>query len=383
MWRSQGSVVREDLRNAAAQLVTRLLATLVLTLALPSLASAQVGGIAPSRDTEGGPTGARNIEGKTAWQLPVLWDQTVTVNSGRNQLTRDPSYIWWFTFRPRLVFQKNLSLGSQFFFNYEWTNTPEADFNRPGFYGGEVFWGDVRIDLAYTLPVRPWDMHFELVFNLRLPSSKFSRSRERILSPGIALDMSKRFDVLRGWALNLHTEYWGWIANSNVAVLDFNDYPCRIAPGGGGFLDNCFGENTAAKQFIALAGSTVLEPLDRFKIGTGFAIIWGQAFDVATATIDTLTGPVVLGDDSGNARWRTFANFSFFLSYGFTEYLRGIVAYDTWSAQPDSDGGRENYFYNENTRLVFSFEFLVERLYSSVSKARAARKAAKTLAELE
>ena len=364
--------------------MTRLL-TLVLigVTVFPAMVRAQVGAIAPIRDTEGGPIGARNIEDRLRWSFPVLWDQTITVNSFNedSQLTYDPSYIWWFTFRPRYELRDDLSVGAQFGFSYEWTNTPAADFNRPGFYGGEVFWEDVRLDVTYTLPWNPGEVHFEIGFNLRLPASKLSRARERILSPGVDLDVSRRFDVLKGLVLTGHAEYWGWFAKSNVATVDFNQYPCRLAPGGGGpLLDNCVGENAAIRHWIAAAFAVTLEPVKRFRLGTGFTGLWGKGFPLAEACTETLTGEVCVGDNSANSRWNTFANFSFFLSYDIASYLRTIVAYDTWSQQPDSDGDRENVFYNENTRIVISFELRLQNLYRVARDRRRAKRASSVVA---
>ncbi len=45
----------------------------------------------------------------------------------------------------------------------------------------------------------------------------------------------------------------------------------------------------------------------------------------------------------------------------------------SWAAQPRSDGGTENPFYNENSRLIFSLAFRTDGLYASTRDKRAAR----------
>ncbi len=353
---------------------------LCASLAMPSLAGAQRG---ERSDRETGSLDGSDDGVHTKWSLPIGWDQTVTVNTLNKgaQLTHDPHYIWWFNFGPRWEFRDDLSIGASFGFSYEWTNSVNSEFNRPGFYGRQTLWEDTRLDVKYTLPWEPGGVVFKTSGRLRLPTSKFSRSRERILSPGARLDARKRFSVLEGLNIGGWGEYWGWIAKSNVANLAFDDYPCRLAPAGGGpSIDNCVGEATAVRQWVRAGLSVSIEPVKRFTIGTRFDTIWGQGYGLSEACTDTLTGPVCLGDDSKNRHWRTFTDFAFNLSYAITDYLDGTLEYDTWSQLPDSDGGRENLFYNENTRIVLSFQLRVEDIYKTTKKRRSARKAKTALA---
>jgi hypothetical protein len=59
------------------------------------------------------------------------------------------------------------------------------------------------------------------------------------------------------------------------------------------------------------------------------------------------------------------------VGYDFTPYFSGGLSYDTWAAHPDSDGGRENPIYNENTRLIFTLTLRVDGMYASVRDKRA------------
>lgn len=381
MPRSPETVVDLFRRVVDPRDVARLLGLLLCAcLALPSSASAQRG---ERNDRELGSLDGSEEGVQTKWSLPISWDQTVTVNTLNKgaQLTHDPHYIWWFGVAPRWAFSDHLSIGARTGFSYEWTNSVDSEFNRPGFYGRQTLWEDTRLDVRYRLPWEPGGVVFATSGRLRLPTSKFSRSRERILSPGARVDVSKRFSVLEGLSIQGWSEYWGWIAKSNVANLAFDDYPCRLAPGGGGpAIDNCVGEFTAVRQWFRAGIGVSIEPVRRFTIGTRFDSLWGQGYGLSEACTSTLTGPVCIGDGSRNNHWRNFTDFALYLSYEITNYLDGTLEYDTWSQHPDSDGGRENAFYNENTRIVLSFSLRVEDIYKTTKKRRAARRAKTVLA---
>ena len=103
--------------------------------------------------------------------------------------------------------------------------------------------------------------------------------------------------------------------------------------------------------------------------------IWARGNDLAVGCVETLTGEVCLDDGSPNNQWRTFSNFRATIGYDIRRWFTLALSFDTWAVQPDSDGTRENPFYNENSRLIFRLTFRADGLYASTRDKRASRAA--------
>ena len=208
--------------------------------------------------------------------------------------------------------------------------------------------------------------------DIRLPTSKFSRSRERYIGPGVRGAVVRPFNVLAGMQLGAGVGFWGWFAGSNVVLAPEDIGPCRVGTiGATETLDSCFGATSAVRHWTRLSVFWTLVPVDRLAIGLRYRHLWGRGFDLATGCVDTLTGPVCLDDGGPNNRWRTFSNFRAVIGYDVRRWLTLALSYDVWAAQPDSDGGRENPFYNENSRLIFTLTFRADGLYASTKEKRA------------
>ena len=152
---------------------------------------------------------------------------------------------------------------------------------------------------------------FFVAADLRLPTSKFSRSRQRYFSPGIRATVIRPIDVLAGMQLGVTAAFWGWFAGSNVVLGPDDVFPCRVAPAPGG------------------------------------------------------------GGGSANDHWGSFSNFRAVVGYDIKRWFTLALSYDVWSQHPDSDGGRENPFYNENARLIFTLTFRADGLCASTRDKRA------------
>ncbi len=316
------------------------------------------------------------------WSFPIFFDQSLSVRSFNegSQLSYSPNYTWWFTMAPRWIFNPQHSIGLSTTVSIEWTDSPSEEFNRAGFYSREALWEDIRLDYLYSVPGRPAGFMFFVAGDLRLPTSKFSRSRQRYLSPGIRFTATRPFSVLQGMQLGLTTAFWGWFAGSNVVLAPGDITPCRIAPGQGGTatVDTCTGGATSIKTTTRLTVFWTLVPIDRLALGLGYTALWAQANDLAVGCVDTATGPVCIDDGSPNKHWRTFSNFRAFIGYDIKRWLTIALSYDVWAQHPDSDGGRENPFYNENSRLLITLTFRADGLYASLRDKRIERAASGT-----
>ncbi len=308
------------------------------------------------------------------WSFPVFFDQSLSVRSFNesSQLSYSPNYTWWFTMAPRWMFNPQHSIGVNTTVSIEWTDSPSEEFNRAGFYSREALWEDVRLDYLYSVPVKPADFMFFVAGDLRLPASKFSRSRKRYVSPGIRFTALRPFSVLQGMQLGLTTAFWGWFSGSNVVLAPSDVTPCRIAPGPGGIatVDTCGGGTSSIKTTTRLTVFWTLVPVDRLALGLGYSALWAQANDLAVGCVDTATGPVCIDDGSPNQHWRSFSNFRATIGYDIKRWLTIALSYDVWAQHPNADGGRENPFYNENSRLIISLTFRADGLYASVRDKR-------------
>lgn len=360
----------------------------VLLLGCPSLGFAQV-----DSGAEQSAQGETQVRNKTTaerisspnpttegvpWSLPVFWDQSLSVRSFSkgSQLSYSPNYTWWFTVAPRWIFSDMHSIGISSTVSLEWTDSPSEEFNRAGFYSREALWEDLRLDYLFSVPGRPGGFMFFVAADLRLPTSKFSRSRQRYFSPGIRATVLRPIDVLAGMQLGVTAAFWGWFAGSNVVLGPDDVFPCRVAPapgGGGGSANNdtCNGLNSATKHTTRLSVFWTFVPIDRLAIGLSYTALWGRAYDLAIGCVETLTGPVCIDDGSANDHWGSFSNFRAVVGYDIKRWFTLALSYDVWSQHPDSDGGRENPFYNENARLIFTLTFRADGLYASTRDKRA------------
>ena len=312
------------------------------------------------------------------WSFPLFWDQSLSVRSFNegSQLSYSPNYTWWFTIAPRWMFNDVHSIGISSTVSFEWTDSPAEEFDREGFYSREALWEDLRLDYLLSVPGRPGGFLFFVAADLRLPTSKFSQSRQRYFSPGIRATIVRPIDVLAGMQFGVTAAFWGWFAGSNVVLGPDDVFPCRVAPApgggrGGANTDTCNGAASATKHTSRLSVFWTFVPIDRLAFGLTYTALWGRAYDLAIGCVDTLTGPVCIDDGSGNDHWRSFSNFRAIVGYDIERWLTLALSYDVWAQHPDSDGGRENPFYNENSRLIFTLTFRADGLYASMKDKRA------------
>jgi hypothetical protein len=343
------------------------------------------GGVAPPSAVRNKTTAERisspvpTTEG-VPWSFPLFWDQSLSIRTFNeaSQLTPSPNYTWWFAAAPRWLFSNVHSIGVTAGVSIEWTDSPATDFERVGFESREALWEDVRIDYLLSVPGRPGGFLFFVAGDLRLPASKFSRSRQRYISPGIRGTIVRPVNVLAGMQFGLTAAFWGWFAGSNVVLAPEDLGPCRVAPapgGGPGEVDRCFGATTSVKHNTRLSVFWTFVPIDRLAIGLGYTAIWARGNDLAVGCVETLTGLVCLDDGSPNNQWRTFSNFRATIGYDVKRWFTVALSFDTWAVQPDSDGTRENVFYNENSRLIFRLTFRADGLYAATRDKRAAQAA--------
>ncbi|MEM9728636.1 MAG: hypothetical protein AAF997_08630, partial [Myxococcota bacterium] len=58
------------------------------------------------------------------------------------------------------------------------------------------------------------------------------------------------------------------------------------------------------------------------------------------------------------------------IGYDIKRWFTMALSYDVWAQYPDSDGGLENPFFNENSRLIVTLTLRTDGLYASVRDKR-------------
>ena len=60
------------------------------------------------------------------------------------------------------------------------------------------------------------------------------------------------------------------------------------------------------------------------------------------------------------------------MGYDIKRWFTVALSYDTWAIQPNADGGFENPFYKENSRLILSLTIWTDGLSAATRDKRAA-----------
>lgn len=304
------------------------------------------------------------------WTAPLTWTHNLSARTlaPNGQLTYDPFYSWSFSLRPRWIFDHGTSVGARQNLDVELTEANGTVHDR------QLIWSDTQVDATFTLPWKPLDFIISPALTMTLPVSLASRGASRVLGPGIRLLSFRAFSVGQGLILGFQGSYTGWIRHGERQSMDGPGAP---PPGDRGANSNCTptygpGQSGAGVDLsgldcnvggpgandhtvsAALFGTFI--PIDRLAINLSVAYIWAFDRDLGTDCVDTLSGPVCRGDGSATKQ-NTLLSFSMSVGYDFTPYFTGTIGYGTFTSAVDSDGGREQLFFNENSQLFLSLQF--------------------------
>ncbi len=346
---------------------------------------------------EGGEGGEGDGEGSTAdrlaqanpnsglpWALPINFSQTFTVGlyADEYNLTKNPTYGWSFSAIPRWNFDNGLSVGVRIPLSIEWTDSDLTTGNR------YLWWGDVQLDATYTLPWKPGGTLLIPSFLLSAGTSPISRGAERFVGPGGRMLFIKPIPILGGLILGGGASYTYWAGSQNGAVAtrgntrggSSDDLPCELAvsPGtntGSGFQGNSSsdcgvvpGTSTPIRHVVSAGLFGTLIPAAGWQINLSFTAIWNKGDNLGEDCVSTLTGLVCFGDESANNHWRQLTSFGFSFGYDVTSYMTMTLGYSTLAFHPDSEGGAESMFFNENTQVNLAVQFRVDGLVVELQK---------------
>ena len=297
------------------------------------------------------------------WALPINFTQNLsvwTLSRSAGQ-TYNPTYSWSFSIIPRWNFESGISVGVRQNLDIEWTDSDITTNNR------QLWWGDTQLDVTYTLPWKPLGTLIIPSFLLSAPTSFISRAAERYIGPGGRLLLIKPVGILGGLILGGGASYTYWAGARNGLNRSESDFPCERAgaPGVRGQSDpNCgvVDSNTPVRHVLSAGVFATLIPAAHWQINLSYTAIYNKGDSTGVDCIFIDSGEVCVDDNSANRHWRTISSFGFSVGYDVTSYMTLSLGYSTLAFYPDSEGGLENPFYNENTQISLGLQFRVDGL---------------------
>jgi len=301
------------------------------------------------------------------WALPINFSQQFTVGlyAPQYNLTKNPTYAWAFSAIPRYNLDNGLSIGLRIPLSIEWT---DSDFAAGDRY---LWWGDLQADATYPLPWKPGGTMIIPSLLLSAGTSPISRGARRYVGPGGRLLFIKPLPILGGLILGGGASYTYWAGSGQEGVSprgrvrgDNQSFECqrslqdgftRSAP-----CDVVPGTNTPIEHVVSAGLFGTLIPAAGWQINLSFTAIWNKGGGVGEDCVEIESGIVCLGDNSANDHWRQLTSFGFSFGYDVTSYMTMTLGYSTLAFHPDSEGGAESMFFNENTQVNLALQFRVD-----------------------
>lgn len=344
---------------------------------------------------------AANPTAGLPWSMPTVYTNTITARTLRpnGQLTYNPYWNMTLSVRPRWNFTPALSVGARLDMDFELTDSGLATaYANPTNGNHELYLQDLRFDLTYSQGL---GAGFSLTpsFQIRLPTSAFSRGADRILGTQGSLMLMRPIQKLGVIIPGLVFSYLYWFQTSNVSDpmrRDDGSVPDEVdevvvgdartsarcaATGSQGAIPDggdCEDGTSNGQHQLALTAFTTIVPGKGFNVSMFYAAIWLRGAPLGTACLDseqvvTASGDSLCLGDGSDTKWRIFGQFGFSVGYDITPYLTATLSYSTLAIHPDSDGnGIENPIWNENTTLGLSFQLRPSALAVKLRADRAA-----------
>lgn len=298
---------------------------------------------------------------KLPWRNTLfLFDQNLNAYalSQSAQLTYNPTYSWSFSLRPRYYLSDDIFVRLRQDMEVELTESDSTATER------EIWLADTVLDINHAKLVEALGGRLAGGARIRLPLSQSSQAQHRIFGGGLYTNVTRPIEgVLEGLELSSSFEYVHYFATSNVAHTD-EPYECVELDAGRTIQRRCDqigGPSTIRDDFRFSIGAT-LTPVEKLNISASFLWWWTLAHPLATATVDTLTGPVTIEDES-DTHWRNATWFSLEASYDFTKWISGAFGMSTLNPNLNPAGEYYNPFFNINSTLYLTATVTLDALY--------------------
>jgi hypothetical protein len=290
-------------------------------------------------------------------------------------LTWNPYYAMWWTFKPRWWFDDHWYVGARLDVTRELTQADDTTF------GGEAWLGDLLLTAGaskfYTIPVVGIDLGADLL--LTTPTGKISQGQTLVLGLGPGVRVSRTFDLAGDFTVGYHVRFSSFFHRYTTSELESPRIPSCSSSGSGcdAFVntnapdwqlaptsnpDSFVNTGVRNTQFRVQHGiDLAYEPLEWLALGTGFENIidwlYSASFDAPDISLDN--------DKPSDQRWAS----SFYFEVTFTpiKALEVGVGYETISPQLAPDSTYYNPFFNRYSTLYLDLRVEVDGLVSMLT----------------
>jgi hypothetical protein len=288
---------------------------------------------------------------------------TGTVFRGQQQYY-DPTVEASVWLLPRYAINEAFQLRGRLIVSYELTNSDTST------YKNEPLLSDASVQLFYRkIPLLPGGIKPAVALNLSVPTSKTSRSRTMVVTPGATLQLSRPFEKILhgdGQLLGTLTYSHPFYRSENPEVVD------PRAPG----AFQCLGGNGC--QDLA---SGTMNPSDILSYSLLFEMSWGPwnpaiyysgasqwAYHPPEATNPVDGTPIGRPDGFVPTTVRQTHYFSTWLDYDFNPWLTGEVGFWNAISALDASGQHANLIFSryQDTRVYLGASIQLDNLVQAI-----------------
>ena len=284
---------------------------------------------------------------------------TNTIFKGQTQYN-DPTVESAVYITPRFQFGDGFQLRGRLIVNYEWTNSDSNTYNH------EPTLSDTTLQLYYRKIPQFLGISPAIAANVTLPTSKNSRARTMMVTPGVTGQLLKPIEHFLGGELDIITAltYSHPLYKSrNPEVEGTRPVPFQCL-GGNGCSDLLSGTMNVSDS---LTYSLILSA-DWGNWNPALAYIGGSSWAYhPTATVNPIDGKALpVNSDATNYRQSHYL--SFWLDYNFTSWITGEIGYWNAVAGIGFDGQRSNLIFDryQDTRVYLGASLQLDNLVKAL-----------------
>jgi len=307
-----------------------------------------------------------------------FWDQSYNLY-GATLPYANPTYAWWFSFRPRWYFNDHDYVAGRFDLYYELTDSDSTTTNR------ELTLGDTILSYGHSALVEYEGAKLRVGASLTLPTSITSRANGLVVATGVSAGVSRDFEhVLEGLSLDAALGYGHSWNSRNTLSRDTDaaspagiaggapeERLCNIAQVAGQGANaqtiegDCAGGSSNVEHSITFGLTATLTPIKRMSVELGYTWWWRRARGLADATVPvtTATGPVATLADASETHWRNLQVFSVSVGYDVQDWLNLSLSWGTLTTQLSPNGTFRNPLWGPDSAIDLNATLALDELY--------------------
>jgi hypothetical protein len=270
---------------------------------------------------------------------------------------------------PRYAINQDFQLRGRAIITYEYTNSDSTT------YRNEPLLSDVGVQLFYRsipafLGIKP-----QIALTLTAPTSKASRARTMIVTPGVIAQLSRPIEhVLGGEMLLLASLSYSrpFYSQRQPGVVDSRDIQTFTCVSGGACGDILSGQmnasDTIAYMFLIEQEWGKFSPALLYFGGTQWVYQPKQDVTESQVVAGGNNIPVTSGQPGGGVVTRQTHYFNAFLDYNFNPWFTGEVGYWNSTSAINENGTYANPFFNRyaDTRVYLGCNINIDNLLKAL-----------------